>query len=207
MNYLNTTTGKSLAVAERRRLAFNLRKTGLGYQEVADQVSLELPPDQLPESGYSAWWAHQDVAWVIDKLRQDVSESAADVIAMENARLDALLAALWPQALRGNARSIEVALKIMERRAKMLGLDEAVKVDWRVEIGGLIAAGLVTRDEARNELGDELWAIVARHLGELEEGDIGGEELLTTRHRITAAGKAYAERKEPTFDFDGELAE
>ncbi len=42
---------------------------------------------------------------------------------LENERLDALLLAVWPAAKRGDVASVNAALRIMDRRAKLNGLD------------------------------------------------------------------------------------
>ena len=49
----------------------------------------------------------------------------AEALRMEEARLDALQEGIWGSALAGNARAVEVALKVLERRARLLGLDFA----------------------------------------------------------------------------------
>lgn len=208
MEYLDSSQGTAIRVAERRRLVFSLRKQGLSYQEIADQVKEIMGEKELPSS-WSSWYAHQDVQWILDKMRDEVAESAADVIALENARLDTMLSSLWPKVLKGDTGSVNTVLKIMERRAKMFGLDEATKVDWKVEIGGLLAAGLLTREEVRLELGDELYNTVSRYLAEEAEGDIGGEDILATKMRTTTTGQEISARKEleapATQVIDGEL--
>lgn len=188
MDYKNSTRSDAVIVAERRKMAFDLRKSGLGYAEIADQITATMGADVLPAS-WNGWFAHQDVQYILDKMREEVAENAIEVIAIENARLDTMLSALWPAVLSGNTASINTALKIMERRAKMLGLDEARKVDWKVEVGGMIAAGLITREEVRLELGDELYNLVTRYLAEEAEGDIGQEDLLVTKIRGTTSAQ------------------
>jgi hypothetical protein len=42
---------------------------------------------------------------------------------LEEARLDDLQEGIWDKALAGDSRAVEVALKVLERRAKLLGLD------------------------------------------------------------------------------------
>jgi hypothetical protein len=43
-------------------------------------------------------------------------------------RLDAMTLALWSQARQGNQGAVDRLLRIMERRAKLLGLDAPTKV-------------------------------------------------------------------------------
>lgn len=48
-------------------------------------------------------------------------------LAQELRRLDALLLVVWTQVVMGDAKAIETALKISERRTKLLGLDVTAK--------------------------------------------------------------------------------
>lgn len=58
----------------------------------------------------------------------------------ELARLDRLQAAHWTKALKGDYRSTEMILRIMRRRAQLLGLDAALKIDATIsdELDGKI---------------------------------------------------------------------
>ena len=46
---------------------------------------------------------------------------------LEAARLDAMLLPLWRRVQQGDERAVDRALKIMERRARLLGLDAPSK--------------------------------------------------------------------------------
>jgi hypothetical protein len=54
-----------------------------------------------------------------------VAEPAAEARALELDRLSRLQAAAWTQALAGDTRSIEIALRIIDRRCKLLGAGRA----------------------------------------------------------------------------------
>lgn len=58
----------------------------------------------------------------------------------ELARLDRLQAAHWTKALKADYRSTEMVLRIMRRRAQLVGLDAALKIDAGVsdELDGKI---------------------------------------------------------------------
>lgn len=69
--------------------------------------------------------------WYQDALRavyDDNTELRERTLGKELKTLEMLQRALWPAALRGHVRSVEVMLGIMDRRAKYLGLDAAIKV-------------------------------------------------------------------------------
>ena len=58
--------------------------------------------------------------------------------------------ALWPAAMRGDVTAVTGLLRIMERRAKLLGLDAPVKSAAQVEgtfTGGvMVVPGIMERD-------------------------------------------------------------
>jgi len=64
---------------------------------------------------------------VLAALRDNVTEANAEMWSLELARLDALQEALWAKALGGDVSTVDRVLKLMERRAKMLGLDAQPK--------------------------------------------------------------------------------
>ncbi len=102
------------AAAERRKQALELRKSGATYQVIADQLGYKTR-DSARKAIYSA-------------LKDITRESAEDVRTLEIARLDALMLALWPKARQGNETSVDRILRIMERRAKLIGLDSPTKI-------------------------------------------------------------------------------
>jgi len=56
--------------------------------------------------------------------------------ALELLRLDELLNALWDTAIAGDLKAVDRVLKVMERRAKLLGLDAPfeIKTDGQIHI-------------------------------------------------------------------------
>lgn len=98
-------------VAPRWAAAVRLRADGRSYQAIARQL------------GYAnRAGARQAVMKTIQAY-----PAPAEVIAMERrlelVRLDALQAAVWERATSGDNRAVDLALRIMERRAALLGLD------------------------------------------------------------------------------------
>jgi hypothetical protein len=100
------------AAEERRRKAVALRLAGTDYETIATQL------------GY----ASRGAAYVaVDKaLRASAAEQAreAEVLRQQEIeRLDRLQRGVWAKAVAGDPRSAEVALRIVDRRCKLLGLD------------------------------------------------------------------------------------
>ena len=104
-----------LDALERQRQALELRKAGVPYATIAERL------------GYaSTGGAHKAVA---SALKKTLAEPADDLRRLEVERLDALLSALWRQAKEGNQGAVDRCIRIMERRAKLLGLDAPTKQD------------------------------------------------------------------------------
>lgn len=106
------TTKNAIALVERRVKALELRKSGLTFEQIGDACNT------------SRSTAHEDV---VIAMRETIQEPADEVRRIELERLDVMLAALWPKATttgdRQQARAVEQCLSIMDRRARLLGLD------------------------------------------------------------------------------------
>ena len=100
---------KRIAAAERQARALELRKAGLGYAAIARQLNYAGP------SG-----AYKAITTALGALTR---EPARELLNLELARLDDLLLGLWADARKGNVAKVDRVLKIMARRAALLGLD------------------------------------------------------------------------------------
>ncbi|MBP8128480.1 MAG: helix-turn-helix domain-containing protein [Candidatus Hydrogenedentes bacterium] len=105
-----------VTAAARRAEALRLRAAGKPYREIARVLGI---------GEASAW---KLVKREFDRLNAATRETAHQVRQLELDRLDALHEALWPSAKSGNTQAIFAALRIMERRAKLLGLDAPTKL-------------------------------------------------------------------------------
>lgn len=114
MGSKGTPASTRLAVAERRRRALELRRAGVGYEDI---VRLH------PELGYKSRGAC--ATDVKRALEQTITEPARDLIQLELDRLDRMLLGLWNGAAKGNVAAVDRVLRIMERRARYQGLDHA----------------------------------------------------------------------------------
>lgn len=99
------------AVVSRETLAaaLELRKRGKSYQQISDMLG----------------WANAGTARtaVEHALQLMIQEPAQAVLDLELQRLDALQDGVWDQALAGDVKAAMIVLKVMERRAKYVGLD------------------------------------------------------------------------------------
>jgi hypothetical protein len=139
-----------LRTAERRAEVLRLRLAGLQFADIAAQLD---PP-------VSKQRAHQLYRAALAEVVREPGEA---VIKAELLRLDMLWRALLPQALRGSARHVEVAVRLLERRARMLGLDAPTRAEVHLtgeevealdtEIEALLAAAGHLEEPARGDLG------------------------------------------------------
>ena len=110
------TSGKALARWRRARCV-ELALAGHSYDEIALEVGYQ--------NRGTAWRAVQD------SLRSRIADAVAEYRDLELARLDALQAAHWPQALAGSVRSADLVLRVIDRRVKLLGLDQLLSMGDR----------------------------------------------------------------------------
>jgi gamma-glutamyl:cysteine ligase YbdK (ATP-grasp superfamily) len=95
--------------------ALRLRQAGFTYDEIAIRT------------GY----ANRSSAFraVSSALKKTLKEPSDAVRMVELTRLDQMIKALWPTAEQGNLGAIDRVIKIMERRARFLGLDSAQDIN------------------------------------------------------------------------------
>lgn len=106
----------AVKASDKQLTALRLRKAGVSYLDIAQQL------------GYrGASGAH---AAVKSALKRTLQEPADELRNLELERLDAMLMGIWQQCQNGNQGAIDRALRIMERRAKLLGLDAPTRQDF-----------------------------------------------------------------------------
>jgi hypothetical protein len=99
--------------------AMQLREQGLTYAEIGERM------------GFSEQRAWKLVCKEFDRLNEQRTEKATDVLRLELARLDAMFAAVYGRARAGDLKAIGAALKIVDKRADLLGL-KTVRHEVRV---------------------------------------------------------------------------
>lgn len=135
---VSKTSARILETAERRAFVLKLRKAGWTYEKIALATTKKFGVDRLPV-GWDTRYAYKDVKRELDKLHEDNAETAEDIRQIVTIRMDAMVEALWPKALRGNVSAIDRVTRIDERRCKLWGVDAAQKLDLRGKDGGPIS--------------------------------------------------------------------
>ena len=144
-----------LSAIDKQAEALALRKSGHTFEEIAERVGY------ASKSG--AFKA------VMSALRKTIQEPADELRQLELERLDVMLKSLWPFILKGSPRHVEIGLKVMDRRAALLGLDAPKQVEDHRTV---------------------TIAIMAEHLA--QETGLNKDEILAEAQRIVAEAGAAA---------------
>jgi predicted transcriptional regulator len=110
------TSPRAIQRAELEASAVEMRKRGATYMQIAKTL------------GVADTVVFDYVSKALARLNTHTTEELGVLRQMELQRLDSLMFSAWAAAQRGESRAIETVLKIMERRAKMLGLDAPTKL-------------------------------------------------------------------------------
>lgn len=122
------THSSRVIAADRRRKAIQLRRAGATYEQIAEALEVSVSR------------CRQYVREALVAIEKEIAETASEVKQLELERLDNMLRIIEPKvaaaAADGDWRPMQMQLRIQERRAKLLGLDAAVKHDHsgRVEV-------------------------------------------------------------------------
>jgi DNA-binding transcriptional MerR regulator len=121
------TSPRRLKVRERALQALEMRKAGASFEQI--RVALAYSDKG---SAYRS---------VMGLLTKQTDEAAEPLRRLEVERCDKLQLAVWQDAVGGDLKAVDTVLRIMERRARLLGLDKPVKVEARIE-GTINTGGL-----------------------------------------------------------------
>lgn len=98
--------------ADQRKQIFELRRAGLSYNDISSQLGIG--NRNVVRDAYLA-----ELGLGVDE------EAITELRAVESDRLDRLQRSIWGKAVAGDLRAMQSVLRIMERRAKLHGLDAA----------------------------------------------------------------------------------
>lgn len=150
------TSPRRLKAADRHRLALKDRKYGATYAQIAQR------------RGYAS--ASGAYKAVMTGLRETLEEPADAVRQLELARLDTLMMASWPAALQGNWLAFDRVLRVMERRARYLGLDAPARLAVDVTLLNRVAEALEAVGVSPADAFNDLLAVLAEQHGGAPDG-------------------------------------
>jgi len=122
---------RRIRTTEKTLKALELRKRGMNYTQIGEKL------------GCARNTACRYVLSELENLADKCREEAAHVRDLELQRLDDLYLKAWEAVEGGDLPAIDRCLRVQERRAKLLGLDAAQKVD----VQGLVDIHFDKEDE------------------------------------------------------------
>lgn len=105
---------------DRELQVLDLRRAGLTWARIAAEVGY---------ADHSGAYAAYKRA-----VTRTLQEPADQLRQAEVDRLDRLQLAIWPKAMRGDNAAIMTIVRIIDRRAKLLGLDMPIKIQQEVTV-------------------------------------------------------------------------
>lgn len=110
----------SADVIERERKVLELRLLGLTWDSIATNVGYA--------SAGAAWNAYKRA------LVRTLQEPAEELRQQEAERLNRMMTVHLQRAIQGDVPSATLVLRLMERRAKLLGLDSPTQIEAKTEV-------------------------------------------------------------------------
>jgi hypothetical protein len=141
----NRRDAHQVPIIERRRQAVELRIAGKSWQEIADLLGYD-----------SKGTACGDVRRALQKAVEKLAVPMEEYRQLELDRLDKMQDALWPKVLEGDTRTVDTSLRLMDRRAKLLGLDAPTRTEGVLTLDAIdasIAQLTAQLDTARTQAG------------------------------------------------------
>jgi hypothetical protein len=117
-----------LDTAERRKEVIQLREAGASWEAIASTLETRHGKEGLP-NGWDKRYAYKDFHRALGKVQEEVKDRARTVREMELKRLNRIQRGHWEAAINGDTDAARTVVKLMKRRAKLLGLDEPDELD------------------------------------------------------------------------------
>ena len=132
----NGNRGKEVALLEQQVIFWQDYKQGHSYRQIADKY------------GVTESLVGNLIRKYIKDLRETGLRTVAEYRQVQIERIQTSYASIWTNVLRGRVDAINTMIRLMEREAKLLGLDAPTKVDISARIIALAQAEGVDPDEA-----------------------------------------------------------
>jgi predicted DNA-binding protein (UPF0251 family) len=97
--------------------AMELRLAGMSYRQIGDKM------------GVSQQSAFRYVKTAIKSIQKDYAEKAHELVTIDLAKLKQIELAMYGKVMKGDLNAIDKLLKVMERRARLLGLDAPKQIE------------------------------------------------------------------------------
>lgn len=111
------TSGRLVQAAINRAAIVKRRVEGESLRAIAEALEMSVSA------------VHSAIDTELKKLAASTREDVDMLRQIEDERLDKMLVGLWPKAVTGDVKSIDAVLRLMERRSKLFGLDQPVRIE------------------------------------------------------------------------------
>ncbi|WP_433426325.1 hypothetical protein ACQP1V_42650 (plasmid) [Microtetraspora malaysiensis] len=103
---------RKVEISQRRYQAVQMRVAGVSPTVIAERL------------GYSGAAAvSKDIDRALQNAAKQEQMASEQLLKLEIDRLDRIMASLWPKVIKSDVNACEAALKVINRRATLLGLD------------------------------------------------------------------------------------
>ena len=129
----------AIRIDKRRARVAELRKAGKTKSQIAEELHCN-------ESTIARDLRALNQAWQIAKVDTEAERT------LMHERLEALLSAVWPQAVAGHLKAVDEALRVLKQEAELLGLDAPTKREISgpdgdpIEVATTVALSVEERD-------------------------------------------------------------
>lgn len=113
-----------ITVARRRNIAAQMKRGGATYQQIADSGTYPDTGERLYPEGTSKAQVYVDIKRGLQEALSSMALSINELREQEGQRLDDYLLRLRPGIMAGDTKSINTAVRIVETRARLFGLNE-----------------------------------------------------------------------------------
>lgn len=134
------TAQRQIQAIEWKTNAYRMRAAGATIQQIADAVG----------KSYTA--TSNALMEMMKNARERNAQELEYLRDLELDRLDQLMVRYWQGALSGNLDHAAMVLRIMERRARLSGIDAPIKTDSKIDIEDNPLVGQDMRDVVRSAL-------------------------------------------------------
>ena len=137
-----------------------MRIKGMRIDDIADELEMS------PGGAYSA------IDRGLESLRKQNDDRAKQLRDIQYLRLEELLEAWWPKAINGDGKALDRVIKLLEREAKLVGMDGAS----RFEISGPDGGAIEVDDPKAQQTRDARFVLLIDGWRARDDsGDSGGE--------------------------------
>ena len=129
----SNTAEQLLQTAERRAFVLERRAAGDSWPQVAAAAVHTFGAERLPNH-WSERYAHKDFTRELERRQEENAETAEHLRDLQQVRIERMLQGLWSKAITGEEAAVDKALKLLQRQAKLFGLDEPERFEQAVSV-------------------------------------------------------------------------